>query len=164
MLIVEAEKHLVGTLFIRVARRVERLNKIQVKVPAGNRRRPLIRCAKKQIAQATCPVLTPFDFMLPYLIAGDMGRHVGAFENLAQGLVIETIESAVIQGLRALLDQRIVVVSFLEIEKPLAVVRIGRNKLTADCFVNFAERGFNHREQVLCWLSPKLSRAGMKQA
>jgi len=43
-----------------------------------------------------------------------------------------------IEGLRPLLDERIVVIGLLEVQIILPVIWVGRNELATDCFMDFS--------------------------
>jgi len=65
-----------------VARRLERLKKVEVEVARRHRSRPLVGCAEEQVAPASDFVLAPFDFVFPNLVSADVGRQVGQFTAL----------------------------------------------------------------------------------
>ena len=75
--VLELEEHLVGFLFVLVVRRIMGLNEVEVEVPRRLGRGTFVGRAEEQVAAPVCLTLSPFDFVFPDLVAGDVGPFVG---------------------------------------------------------------------------------------
>ena len=145
----EAEEDFVGLFLVGVARRVKGLDEVEVELALGDGGGAVVGRAKEEVTEAASFAVQPFDFVLPDLEAGDVGGDVGTFQDLAERVVVVAVKGAAVEGLGALLNERVVVVGFLEVEEKLAVVLVGRDELAADGLVGFAERGFDDREEII---------------
>ena len=101
--------------------------------------------------------------MLPDLVSGDVGRLIGAFHDPFQGFVVIPIKLGFIEALCPLLDERIVVIGFLEIQIILAVVWVRGNKLATDGFMDFSQHCLDLGQQIICRVAAKVpdARAGI---
>jgi hypothetical protein len=68
------------------ARRLERLDEVDVEVALGLRRGPVVGGAEEQVAVALDAVILPLDLVLPDLVAGDVGGLVGPLHQLRMAL------------------------------------------------------------------------------
>ena len=81
-------------------------------------------------------------------VTGDI-RHILAFHDPLESLVIKTVELGLVQALSPFLDQRIEIVSLFEIEIKLAIIGIKGDKLSADRFEYLTQDRFHMGLQVL---------------
>ena len=105
-------------------------------------------------------MLRPLQFMLPDLVTGDIGL-VGTFHDPLQRFVIVAIELGFIETFSPFLDEGIVVFSLLQIEIPLPVVRIVRDKLPTHCFLDFSQYCFHQSKKIIGGLTAQILDAGL---
>ena len=72
-------------------RRVEGLDEVEVEVPRRHGGGALVGRAEEQVSLPRGLVLQPFEFVLPDLVARDVGL-VGALHDPLQGLVVVAVE------------------------------------------------------------------------
>ena len=79
------------------------MDKIEVKIPLRHGGGALIGGAEKEVAGAGSLVLLPDQFVLPDLVAGDVGG-VLAFHDPLERLVIEAVELSLAQAFGTFVD------------------------------------------------------------
>ena len=99
----QAEKDLVVDLVVLEARRIVGLNKIEVKVPLRHSSGALVGGAEKEVACTRNLMRLPDQFVLPDLVAGDVGG-VLAFHDPLECLVIEAVELSLAQAFSPFVD------------------------------------------------------------
>ena len=145
-------------------RRLERLDEIDVEVPLGLSRRPIVGRAEEEITVALDAPVLPLDLILPDLVAGDVGGLVGALHQLADGAVVGAIERIIGQGFSALLDLGVVIDVLLQIEIVLLGVRRLGDELAVDGLQRLPQDGLHERQQIGCRLAAHVFDAGLEQA
>src|SRR5262249_34259729 len=117
----QAQKDLIGFLFVFKGRWVNRLNEVEVKIALWYSRRAFIRRTKKEVSLSGSLAFEPFEFMLPDPIPSHV-RLIGALHDPFQGFVVIPVQLGCIETLRPLFDERIIVISLFKIQIILAVV------------------------------------------
>ncbi len=117
---------------------IKRLNEKDIEVPRWHRRGTFVRRAEEKVSLARGLALQPFELVLPDLVAPDIGL-IGAFHDPLKRLVVVTVGLRGIETFGPILDERIEIIGFLEVQVILAVVRVGRDELAADGFMDFPQ-------------------------
>ena len=159
----EAKEHLVGLLLVLVARRIVRLDEVQVEVARRNGRRPLVGRPEEQVAAPGRVTFAPLQLVLPDAVVIDV-RRVRALQDALERLVVVAVELGVVERLGAFLNQGVVVVGLLEVEVVLAVVGVGGDELPAHRPADLAQHGFDLREQVVRRLAAEVLDSRLVQA
>jgi len=160
----QTQEEFVGLLLILEVWWVERLDEVKIEVPRRHRRRSLVRGAKEEVSLTGSFMIQPFQFVLPDPVARDVSWQVDALHDLFQSLVVVAVELREIERFCALVDQGVIVVGLLEVQIILAVVRVGRDELTAHRLVDFPEYRFDLGKQVVRWDATQLSDTGLEEA
>ena len=80
------------------------------------------------------------------------------------GFVIVAVQLEIVEGGAAILDKGIEVISFLEVQVKLPIVRIGRDELTAYRLVYFSKDGFHLGKQIIRRISTEFFYARLIKA
>src|SRR5262249_47060554 len=114
------------------------LDEIEIEIAWWHRCGSLIGRSKEQVSPTRSLALAPLQLMLPNAIAANISL-VRALHHSSQRIVVISIESHCVEALGALLNQRIKVVSFFQIEVILLIIPIRGNELPAYRSVNFSQ-------------------------
>ena len=159
----EAEEQLVGLLLVLEARRLERLQEVQVEIPRRHGGGAFVGRAEEQIAVARRLALRPGELVLPDLEAGDV-RFVQTLQQPLERLEVVAVELGGVQAFGALFDEGVEIVGLLQVQVELAVLRVRGDELAAHRAVDLAQHGFHLREQVVRRVAAQLLHAGLVQA
>ena len=159
----KTKEQLVGLFLILETGRLEGLHEIQVKIPWRRGGGTLVGRAEEQIAPARRLALQPGQFMFPDVIA----RHIGVvftFHQLPEGYVVVAIQLEFVQGFGALLDQRVVVISFRQIQVILVVALIRGDELAAHGAMDFMQHCRHLGKQIVRWVATQVLDLGLVEA
>ena len=144
----EPDENLVVLLVISETRWVVWLYKVNIEIPLRNSRRAFIWGTKKKVTGAGGLALLPGKVMLPDFVTRNPGC-ILALHNPLQRFIVKAVKLTVIQTFSPFVNQGIEVVGFFKIKIKLAIVRIERDKLAADCLDNLFQNSFHMGLQIL---------------
>src|SRR5581483_2443523 len=98
----------------------------------------------EEVAETGHVLRLPWELVRPDAIAGDVGR-IALFEHFLQGMEVRVVQALVVERIRALLDELVVVDVFPDVEKQLAVLVVSRQELTGNCLDDLDNDRFKGR-------------------
>ena len=157
----QTEKYFVGFVFVLECGRIKRLNEVNIEVPLWLGGGTIIRRTEEQVAVAIDAVLLPFNRVLPYLMASDVGMLVPALHQFNDCAVIGSIKRVLRERLCSLLNLGVVVNILFQIEVVLFSFRCLRNELAIDGLYDLPQGCLNGSQQVIGRISTQVFDAGL---